>query len=146
VLFRSNRYTVDGRYYIPLGSIARILALHYLSSFTDTSGGHEIPFYLENSLGGLDNLRGFAAYRFRDRDLMYMSAEYRLETASWMEVSFIYEAGKVFSQSSEFDFQNLERSYGFGARFKSGKGWLFRIEAGKSGEGWQVYFRVGPSF
>src|SRR6185312_8991455 len=42
-------------------------------SFSDTSSGQRVPFYLMQTLGGsnirgADTLRGFRDYRFRDRD------------------------------------------------------------------------------
>jgi hypothetical protein len=145
-LYEFNRVNFDARHFIPLGSPARVLALRFLASFSDASGDHVVPFYMMETLGGSHTLRGFDEMRFRDKHLMHMTAEYRFEAATWLELAAFYDAGKVFARRSEFDFTNLERGYGGGVRFKSADGVILRMDVGKSSEGIQVYLKLGSSF
>ncbi|HEY4491190.1 MAG TPA: BamA/TamA family outer membrane protein, partial [Acidobacteriota bacterium] len=145
-LYEFNRLNFDTRQFIPLGSSARVLALRFAASFTDVANDRLVPFYLMETLGGSHSLRGFPEFRFRDRHLMHLSAEYRFEAATWLEFAAFYDAGKVFSRRSEFDFNDLQKAYGGGVRFKSSNGVLLRVDVGKSTEGVQVYLKLGSSF
>jgi outer membrane protein assembly factor BamA len=144
--FTFNRFEVEADHYIPLGSTVRLLALRFLTSFSEPDGGNTVPFYLLQTLGGGDSLRGFREYRFRDRNLLYLSGEYRWEPVRAVELALFYDAGKVFSRRSDFDFEGLRKSAGFGVRFKTPGSVVLRIDAARSGEGNRLYFKFGPSF
>jgi len=144
--FDFNRFAFDGRGYLPLGSDQRILALRFFSSFDDPSRGSQVPFYLMETLGGSETLRGFHRSRFRDKNLMYLSGEYRWEGAPGLELALFYDTGKVFPDRSDFGFNNLEKSWGFGVRFKSSNSVFLRIDYGHSNEGDRIIIKFGPSF
>ena len=66
--------------------------------------------------------RGIASeadFRFRDTNLLYLSAEDRWEAAAGLELTVFCDTGKVFPDSSDFDLDNRNESYGFGMRGKS---------------------------
>lgn len=144
--FEFNRLTVAGRYYQSLGSPTRVLAFNVLGVLTDTSGSHEVPFYMMPALGGMYTLRGFPDRRFRDRNLAHATAEYRVDTATWLELAFFTDAGTVFPRVSELTWRNFETSYGVGLRIKSASNVLFSVDAARSREGLQIVIRAGPSF
>ncbi len=144
--FDFNRYTLDAREYLPLGSRARVLALHLFASAADADNGSRVPFFLKRWLGGRDALRGFPDFRFRDDNLLLMSVEYRWEAAPALELALFGDFGKVFADRSRFDFQDLEKTYGGGVRFKTSSSVLFRVEFGRSPEGNRVALSFGPSF
>ena len=75
--FSFDRVEVDLQQYIPLLRDRRVLALHALVSTSEADTGAEVPFYLQRTLGGPDDLRGFKYLRFRDRNLLLLQAEYR---------------------------------------------------------------------
>jgi outer membrane protein assembly factor BamA len=77
--FSFDRFEVDLQQYIPLLRDRRVLALHGFTSISDADGGAEVPFYLQRTLGGPDDLRGFRHLRFRDRNVLLLQAEYRWE-------------------------------------------------------------------
>jgi outer membrane protein assembly factor BamA len=144
--FGFERISVETRQYVPLWSDYRTLAVRFLTSFDRPSSGSEVPFYLMESLGGSNSLRGFPEYRFRDRNLLLMSAEYRWDAAEFLEMALFYDTGKVFSRPGDFDFTGLEKGYGGGLRIKRSGTIFLRLELGHSREGNQVHFRLGPSF
>jgi outer membrane protein assembly factor BamA len=109
-------------------------------------GGSRVPFYLQPTLGGSETLRGFREYRFRDRNLFYLSGEYRWEPVRAVELALFYDTGKVFADRSDFDFERLRKSVGIGLRFKTTRSVVFRIDAARSDEGSRIYFKFGPAF
>jgi len=123
-----NRYTVDLRQYLPLGSSQRMLVGRFLTIINTTPPGNAVPFYFLDSLGGNFLLRGFREFRFRDKNLVYLSAEYRWEGNHGVEFAFFYDAGKVFHETSDFSLNKLETSEGFGLRFKTPESTLLRFE------------------
>jgi hypothetical protein len=145
-LFNFNHYSAEAKQYLSLGSPARVVALRLLTSMDDPALTSRVPFYYQQTLGGSDTLRGFREYRFRDRRLLYMSGEYRWEAVTAIEFVLFYDAGKAFSDRSDFDFTGLRRSYGYGIRFKTPDSVILRVDVGHSREGKRLYFKFGPSF
>ncbi len=144
--FDFQRFVVDGRGYLPLGSKQRVLALRFLTTLDDPKDGHSVPFYMQETLGGSGLLRGFREFRFRDLNTLLLSAEYRWEAAPAWELAFFYDTGKVFSDRSDFNFEDLEDSYGFGTRFKLPESVFMRFDIARSDEGTRFYWTFNSSF
>lgn len=144
--FDFYRFAVNARNYLPLGSPARILAVQFFTSLDDTDNTSRVPFYFQETLGGGDTLRGFKNFRFRDTNVVYLSAEYRWEASQLLEFALFYDTGKVFADRADFDLDGLEDSYGFGVRIKTPNSTVFRVDLGHSDEGTQIYFKFGSSF
>ncbi len=144
--FEFTRFAFDARHYLPLGSVQRVLALHFFTSLDDVEEGARVPFYLMNTLGGRNTLRGFREFRFRDVNLLYLSAEYRWEAAPAVEFAVFYDAGKVFADRADFDLTGLRKTWGLGVRFKTSRSVVLRLDAGWGDEGGRLYFTFGPSF
>lgn len=144
--FEFNRFVFDGRSYLPLGSPQRVLAVRFLTSLDDADGGAGIPFYLQRTLGGKNTLRGFRNWRFRDENLLHLSAEYRWEALETLELAVFYDAGKVFRERRAFSFNHLEKSIGLGLRFKTPEATAIRIDIARSTEGTRLYFTFGQGF
>ncbi len=136
----------DARAYLPLGARNRVIAARFYTLLSYPNSGSDVPFYLMRYLGGNQTLRGFRNFRFRDGNQVYVSAEYRWEAASGVEAAFFYDTGKVFADRSEWGFDGLRDSYGFGVRGKSWLKTVFRIDIGRSSEGTFVWFAFGPTF
>ena len=51
-LFDFQRYVIDARGYLPLGSKQRVLAARFLTTMDDPKDGHSVPFYMQETLGG----------------------------------------------------------------------------------------------
>ena len=114
---------------------------------TSTSAGQEVPFYLQPTLGGAYTLRGFRAYRFRDRHRLLLQGEYRYIVNAFVTGALFYEAGKVAAERGDLDVKDLERSYGFGLRFGSRQGVGLRTDlAFGSGEGTRFLLRFDNVF
>ncbi len=144
--FDFSRLAVDGRYYVTLGSDQRVMAFRFFTLLDDEDPGTRVPFYVQEALGGDGSLRGFNDFRFRDNNLLFLSAEYRWEASPAFELAFFYDRGKVFSKRSDFDF-SLEKGFGFGIRLKTPESVLLRLDFARSREhSLRMHFKFGRSF
>ncbi len=141
-----HRFVIDVRQFISLGSPQRVLALRFLTSLDEAKDGHEVPFYLQEALGGSSTLRGFRKFRFRDVKSLLLSAEYRWEAAPGWELALFYDTGKVFSDSSDFNLEDLEDGWGIGTRFKLPTSTFMRMDVARSREGTRFYWTFSSSF
>lgn len=123
-----------------------MLAARFFTTLDRADRGSRVPFYLQQTLGGAQTLRGFREMRFRDENLIYLSAEYRWEAAVFLEFAFFYDAGKVVSRRSDYNLRSLEKSSGFGIRLKTPYSVFLRLDVARSREGTRLQFRFGPSF
>ncbi len=55
--FSFNRFGIDARGFIPLGSRQRILALRGAWLIDEADPGHQVPFFMQMSLGGSHTLK-----------------------------------------------------------------------------------------
>ena len=117
---------------------------------TNPGWGQGVPFYYFAELGGSEDLRGFSTARFRDRDRLTWTAEWRFE--AWRELQdrsraewFVFwDSGTVMPSLSQItDFRN---DWGFGLRFAtpSGPGANFFFAWGD--EGFRFGFRLISDF
>jgi outer membrane protein assembly factor BamA len=147
IRYAFDRVELDLQQYISLLRDRRVLALHGLVSWSDADAGHEVPFYLQRTLGGPDDLRGFRRFRFRDRNLLLLQAEYRWEIFPAVDGAIFYDAGKVASRGTDLDLHDLESDYGIGFRFGTSNGVFLRVEgAFGSSAGKHFIFRFGHVF
>jgi hypothetical protein len=142
--FRS--VTVDAQHYVPLPNKFRVIALHAAVVMTDADAGQQVPFYYQPTLGGSQQLRGFREFRFRDRNSLVMSAEYRWE-ASWMlDAAVFVDAGKVAADRGDLNLRDLATSYGVGLRLHSNSAFVARLDLAYSREGFIPLLRFEHVF
>ena len=144
--FDFTRIVGDVQAQVPIWYRNRILALHLRSSHSVGEIGGTVPFYLMETLGGANSIRGFREYRFRDSRNILLNVEYRWEVWNYIDFAFFYDAGKVFSNMDDMDFSNLKSGYGFGIRGHSPGGMVMRFDFARSNEGFILHIGSGPSF
>ncbi|HEY6359607.1 MAG TPA: BamA/TamA family outer membrane protein [Vicinamibacterales bacterium] len=142
-----QRLEADVQQYISIYKNRRVLALHAFASVSDPTDERDVPFYYQKTLGGPDDLRGFRQFRFRDRHMILLQAEYRWEIFTAMDGAIFYDAGKVASRIEDLNFADLESDYGIGFRFGTSNGVFLRVEGafGSSG-GAHFILRYGHVF
>ena len=143
-LYDFTRLVGDVQAQIPLGYRNRILALRVRSSNSVGENGGAVPFYLMETIGGANSIRGFREYRFRGGRNLVLNAEYRWEVWTYVDFTLFYDAGKVFSDGDDLNF--AESGYGFGIRGHAPGGTVFRIDLARSNEGFKLHLGGGPSF
>ena len=141
-----RRLDLHVQQYIPFFNKRRIIALRAKSTLTFTDTGQRVPFYLQPTLGGSEDLRGFRPFRFYDDNLLVANAEYRWETFSGLDMALFADAGKVFPRHAQWNLRDVEGSAGFGLRFNVRNNVFLRLDVGFSHEGYQVWVKFSNIF
>lgn len=141
-----RRLDMDLQQYIPFLNKTHVLALRAKTTMTETDRNEAVPFYLQPILGGSDDLRGYRFFRFNDRNMMVMNAEYRWEIFSGLDGAVFADAGKVTPRRGMLNFRDLESSVGMGLRFNARNATFIRIDVAASHEGVQVWFKFNDAF
>jgi hypothetical protein len=141
-----RKLDLEVQQYIPLFNARRVIALRGKSELTYKNGMNRVPFYMQPTLGGSNDLRGFRPFRFYDDNLLVFNAEYRYEVFAGMDMAVFADAGKVFHSKSQLDLHDLEGSYGIGMRFNARNTVFMRIDAGFSHEGFMVWLKFNNVF
>jgi outer membrane protein assembly factor BamA len=141
-----RRLDLEAQQFVSVLNQRRVFALRGRTTLTYRDGSQPIPFYMQPSLGGAEDLRGYRPFRFRDDNLFVMNAEYRWEVFSGLDMALFGDAGKVFHRKSDFDLAHLESDVGFGFRFNARNQTFLRMDVGFSHEGFQVWVRFNNVF
>jgi outer membrane protein assembly factor BamA len=144
--FDFTRVVADVKGYVPLFARSRTLALRFYTSHSVGDDGGEVPIYLMETLGGAKTIRGYDEYRFRDAHNLYVSAEYRYEVWAYIDFTVFFDAGKVFDDIDDFDFNDMHTGYGVGFRIHAPGGMALRLDFANSTEGFKIHFSGGPTF
>ena len=72
-----QRLDVDLRQYVPVLKEQWVFAFRGLVQTTLVEDGQVVPYHLLPSLGGAHTLRGYTDFRFQDKHLLLLGAEYR---------------------------------------------------------------------
>lgn len=153
-------FDVEGRQRFRLLGDLRRLTLHGRITTTMAGAGNDVPFYLMPTLGGFQlphgavdetigsdgtpaTLRGYTNYRFRDRHIVLLQAEYRMPLWGPIDVSVFGDAGKVASTRSDLDLSDLHRNAGAGISIMRGPSTAVRLDVAFGGEGTRLFFTIG---
>lgn len=125
----------------------RLVTLRAVASASAARPGHEVPFYLQRTLGGSSLLRGFVTDRFRDSNLLVLQAEYGWDVSPFLNAVLFYEAGAVAPRWQDLGLHTLRRDYGIGFRFGSARTVALRTDVALgSGEGARLSMRFNHAF
>jgi hypothetical protein len=144
--FDTRRVDVALQQFVPLPDRYRRLALRAEGTFTDAESGDAVPFYLQPTLGGARNLRGFREFRFRDRNSVLVGAEYQWEAWWAMDTALFVDAGTVAPSGRKLSLREMDVSYGVGFRFHSNKALTARLDLAFSREGFIPLLRFDHVF
>jgi hypothetical protein len=134
-----GRYEGEAACFMPVGGPA-VIAARFWGVITDAGRGHDVPFYLLPSLGGHTTLRGYADYRFHDRNMVVANVESRWAVLEHVDVAAFVDAGSVAARASDL---NLDRrSYGLGVRVHTSSTTLARFDVARSSEGWRFLLKL----
>jgi len=144
--FSFRRLDAEAQQYIPFGRENWVIALRALASTTDAAAGQDVPYFLMPELGGSHLLRGFSSWRFRDRNRMLLSGEYRWSAGPFVDMSVFMDAGKVAPRLADLNFDDLETSRGIGVSFHTPHATVLRAEVARSREGTSLILSFSPAF
>jgi Omp85 superfamily domain len=141
-----TRMTFDVRAYAKPMTARGVLAMRALLSSDFTDGGRPTPFYLQQSLGGGDTLRGLPSYRFQDQALYVLTSEYRWRVHRHVEVAPFVDVGNTAPALSRLTFRSLKIGPGVAVRVRTDRRTLARLEWATSSEGYRIVVGTGPAF
>lgn len=144
--FDYTQIVADVKGYIPLGVKSRYFALRFRTSQSESESGSVIPFFLMETVGGATTIRGFSDFRFRDKRNLLINVEYRWELLPYTDWTVFLDAGKVFHERSDFNFDDLHVGYGTGLRIHALPDFVLRLDFAWSVEGFKLHFNAGPRF
>jgi hypothetical protein len=130
--FNFRRVDVEAAQYFPIGR--SVLSMRGWIGMSQTGAGQEVPFYMLPTLGGSTTLRGYSTDRFRDRDVLLVSGEYRFPVARRLDAAAFYDAGAVAPRAGELT-RHLIADYGVGLRVHSSTHVLARLDLARGREG-----------
>ncbi len=132
--------------YWPYHNRTRVFALHLRGTYTFSSEDQQIPFYLQPTLGGNDNLRGFERYRFYANNRFYVNLEHRWHSFAGMDVALFVDAGKVSNNARLLYREDLRVDGGIGFRFKLAETVVMRIDQAYGNEGYRFMWTFNNIF
>lgn len=141
--FQYPRFELDANQYFSLSN-KQVLAFNFYSVFMKG----EIPFNRLALLGGSKKMRGFYEGRYRDKNLLLLQAEYRVELFWRLGATAFANIGTVSNKFQNFGNQPLRSTYGAGLRFaldKENKVNL-RFDVGFSRNSSGIYITFGEAF
>lgn len=136
----------DLRQYIPLLKEQWVLAFRALVQTTDVDSGQVVPYYLLPSLGGAHTLRGYGDFRFQDKHLLLLSAEYRWLPSRVVDMAIFVDSGKVTAERRELDLDGLKTTYGIGIRFHGPTFTPLRADLARGDDGIRLHVTGGFTF
>jgi outer membrane protein assembly factor BamA len=139
---------MDGeiRQYFGFFNKTRVLAFRAKTTLLTGDRGQIVPFYMQPTLGGSEDLRGFRSFRFYDNNSLVLNGEYRWHVMGVLHMALFGDAGKVFPRRGELNFSNLEYDGGIGFRFNIKGQPFFRLDVAGSREGVRIWFKFNQMF
>jgi len=134
--FRQSEF--EFQQYLPYFNRSRVIAVRAAAVLSYPKGDNQVPLYLQPTLGGNDDLRGFGAYRFRDVHSFLLSAEHRWHVSSLLDMSAFVDGGKVVPLKRDVNPESLHYSGGVGFRVRLGAAVVNRIDFAGSAEGFRM--------
>lgn len=140
-----SRVTAEMRTYRRAFSSRGVFATRFLFAGDFSARNSSTPFYIRQSLGGTDTLRGFDSYRFADRTLAHATVMYRYRVHRYAEVIPFFDIGTTANGVSRLDFGARRTSPGIGIRARTDKQILADFAYAWSTEGGRVVFTIGAA-
>ena len=121
----------------------RVLVLRLSGEVTEPFSNKNIPFYYLSSLGRRRTIRGYNRGRFKDRDAVILSGEYRIPLWHSIDTILFLEAGQVSDNIfDDFLFRQFQLGYGIGFRIFNSERLISTLQFGISDEKFRVYFEL----
>ncbi len=145
--FGFAKYSLNVQKYIHL-FYNRVMVMRLACKITNPFKNKDIPFYYLSELGREESIRGFVRGRFRDRDVLLGSLEYRYPVwHNWdehgLDLFIFIDSGQVSAKIiREAALNDFRYGYGLGFRLWDQKGLIARLQAGWSEDGWRLYLGI----
>ncbi len=128
----------EAQHYLPYFNKTRVVALRAATVLSFPGEGDVVPFYLQPTIGGNDNLRGFPRFRYYDDHSVLFSVEHRWHGFTGLDTAVFLDAGKVIDRKADVDLSSLQVSVGIGFRIRVLDALVSRIELAVGREGFRT--------
>ena len=132
--------------FVPLLRENWVIALRALTSMTNSASAGDVPYFLLPDLGGSDTLRGYSSWRFRNRNRVLLSGEYRWTAGPFADMAIFLDAGQVAPRAAAFAISEFKKTYGIGLTLHTMTTSVTRIDLARTPEGNSVVFSFSPRF
>ncbi len=144
--FHFRRYEVDIRQFFPSFRDRDTIAVRALVTLSEKNPGQQVPFFMQPTVGGGGDLRGYHQYRFRDENTLVFNLEHRWRVREMLHLVGFADAGRVFSRPGQIGFSGLRGSAGVGGRVKLGDRILIGADFAWGPDGPRFWFRGAHTF
>jgi outer membrane protein assembly factor BamA len=143
-----KRFDAGFSQFVPLDPDKKHVVLGRVGvAYVNNETGSRVPFYFLPYVGGVDTIRSFHEFRFRDENALWLTGEYNLTLMKWVSVAAFIDAGKVAPDWQDINLTGLKHGYGFGVRVHSNHQTFARIDVGTGGgEGSRLFLKLGSAF
>ncbi len=143
-----TRVNADLEQHVSMLKRQRLVTLRGVASLSQADPGHDVPIFLQPTLGGSQLLRGFVTDRFRAPNILVLQAEYGWDLWPFVNAVLFYETGTATAAWQQaLALRDLRRDYGLGFRFGSARTVALRTDvAFGSGEGTRISMRLNHAF
>lgn len=142
--FRFLNATIEQ--YAPFLNKKRYFAFRGQGRWTFTGDANVVPFYMQQVLGGPNDLRSYPRFRFYGNNSLLFNAEYRWEVSPALDMAAFTDWGKVFETPGAMALSELHGGAGIGFRFKTRNNVAMRIDFAVGGEGFGFAWTFGNIF
>ena len=133
-------------YYRPITNGMRTLVFRVRNQTAFAHVPQAVPFYLQPTLGGPDDLRGYDRYRFYGNGTSVANLEYRWSISQTFEMAVFGDGGNVYQRPGLIGLRDLRGDGGIGIRIKNKQASVLRFDIGFSPEGVNVWFVFNDVF
>ena len=143
--FDHRRFDALLLHYVPVTSNGKhVLSGRIGTTYVNNETGERVPFYFLGYVGGIDTIRSYREFRFKDENAIWVGAEYKWTVHDYLSLVTFLDAGEVDADWNDIDFRGMKTGYGFGFRAHSDKQTFARLDFGTGGgEGWQMFLKIG---
>lgn len=147
-MFDHRRFDALAVQHVPLNADkTHVLSGRVGTAYVNNETGQRVPFYFLAYVGGVDTIRSFDEFRFKDENALWLGAEYRWMFHKYASLVTFVDAGKVERNWQDLAFTGLRKGYGFGVRAHTRTQTLARVDFGfGGGEGFRAFLKLGPTF
>ena len=108
--------------------------------------GNDVPYFLLPDLGGSKTLRGYSSWRFRDRNRLLLTGEWRWTAGQFVDMALFMDAGTVAPRVADLSWRDMKKSYGVGMTVHTFSSTVARIDVARTSNGISVGLSFSPSF
>ena len=145
-LFNFRQTEFEFQQFVPYFNRTRVIALRAAATLSFRRSLQAVPVFLMPTIGGNNDLRGFARYRYHDLNSLFMSAEHRWYIFRGLDMALFVDAGKVIPRRADLGFSDLQIGYGVGFRTRL-KNWvIMRTDFAWGTEGFRLVWTFSDIF